>query len=63
MLEGRQTVHFDLKPRDLSMVSELGTPMIAQGKYTVTIGGGQPGTSAPQVSGTFEMQGQIDLPE
>ncbi len=58
-----QTVHFDLKPRDLSMVSELGTPMIAQGKYTVTIGGGQPGTSAPQVSGTFEMNGQIDLPE
>jgi beta-glucosidase len=58
-----QTVHFDLKPRDLSMVSELGTPMIAQGKYTVTIGGGQPGTGAPQVSGTFDMQGQIDLPE
>jgi len=58
-----QTVHFDLKPRDLGMVSELGTPMIAQGKYTVTIGGGQPGTGAPGVSGTFEMQGQIDLPE
>ncbi len=58
-----QTVHFDLKPRDLGMVSELGTPMIAEGKYTVTVGGGQPGTSAPQVSGTFEMQGQIDLPE
>jgi beta-glucosidase len=58
-----QTVHFDLKPRDLSMVSELGTPMIAQGQYTVTIGGGQPGTGAPQVSGTFEMHGQIDLPE
>jgi hypothetical protein len=29
----------------------------------VTIGGGQPGTGAPQVSGTFEMHGQIDLPE
>ena len=58
-----QTVHFDLKPRDLSMVSELGTPMIADGKYTVTIGGGQPGTGAAGVSGTFEMNGQIDLPE
>jgi beta-glucosidase len=56
-------VHFDLKPRDLSMVSELGTPMIADGKYTVTIGGGQPGTGAAGVSGTFEMNGQIDLPE
>ncbi|HWE85195.1 MAG TPA: glycoside hydrolase family 3 C-terminal domain-containing protein [Terracidiphilus sp.] len=58
-----QTVHFELKPRDLGMVSELGTPMIADGKYTVTIGGGQPGTGAAGVSGTFEMKGQIDLPE
>ncbi len=58
-----QTVHFELKTRDLGMVTELGVPIIAGGKYTVTIGGGQPGTGAPGVRGTFEMNGQIDLPE
>jgi beta-glucosidase len=58
-----QTIHFDLKDRDLGMVTESGDPMIAQGKYTVTIGGGQPGAGAPGVSGTFEVQGQVDLPE
>jgi beta-glucosidase len=58
-----QTVHFDLKDRDLGMVSELGDPMIAQGKYTVTVGGGQPGTGAAGVSGNFEVKGQVDLPE
>ena len=29
-----QTVHFDLKPRDLSMVTEAGDPIIAEGQYT-----------------------------
>ena len=58
-----QTVHFDLKDRDMGMVSELGTPMIAQGKYTVTVGGGQPGTGAAGISGNFEVKGQVDLPE
>ena len=37
-----QKVHFDLKPRDLEMVTEDGNPIIAQGDYTISIGGGQP---------------------
>jgi len=56
-------VHFQLKPRDLSMVNEAGSPMIAEGDYTVSIGGGQPGTSAPSVSGKFHIDGREMLPE
>jgi beta-glucosidase len=56
-------VHFELKDRDLGMVSEDGTPMIAAGDYTVSIGGGQPDTAAPGVSGQFHIEGQITLPE
>jgi len=58
-----QKVDFHLNPRDLSMVTELGDIIGAQGKYTVSIGGGQPGTGVPLVSGTFEINGQIILPE
>ncbi|MGA8161059.1 MAG: glycoside hydrolase family 3 C-terminal domain-containing protein [Acidobacteriaceae bacterium] len=58
-----QKVHFDLKKRDLSMVTDLGTPIIAGGDYTISIGGGQPDTEAPGVTGHFHIDGQIDLPE
>ena len=58
-----QKVHFDLKNRDLGIVTEDGNPIIAQGDYTITIGGGQPDTGAPGVSGKFHVDGQIDLPE
>jgi len=58
-----QDVHFELKPRDLSMVSEAGDPMIAEGKYTISIGGGQPGTGAPTAAGTFQVKGAMNLPE
>ena len=58
-----QKVHFDLKDRDLVMVTEDGTPIIAQGNYTVSIGGGQPDTGAPSVSGHFQIDGQLALPE
>ncbi len=58
-----QTVHFDLKARDLSMVSEQGEPIVAEGKYAVSVGGGQPATGAPSVDGTFEVKGTKTLPE
>ncbi|HTW49821.1 MAG TPA: glycoside hydrolase family 3 C-terminal domain-containing protein [Acidobacteriaceae bacterium] len=58
-----QKVHFELKNRDLGMVTAIGQPMIAGGEYTISIGGGQPGTGAPGVEGHFEVEGQIDLPE
>src|SRR5579875_2285280 len=56
-------VAFHLKPRDLSLVTAAGDILIAQGAYTLSIGGGQPGTEAPSVSGRFEVGGQLLLPE
>jgi beta-glucosidase len=58
-----QKVDFHLSPRDLSMVTDLGNIIVAQGKYTLSIGGGQPGTGAASVSRSFEVKGQIMLPE
>ena len=58
-----QKLHFALKDRDLSMVSEAGEPIIAEGKYSVSIGGGQANTGAPTVTGGFEVKGTKTLPE
>ena len=58
-----QTVRFELKPRDLSMVTEKGEPIVAEGAYTVTVGGGQPNTGVPAATGTFNVKGTRTLPE
>jgi beta-glucosidase len=58
-----QAVRFHLNRRDLSMVTAAGDIIIAQGTYTVSVGGGQPGTGAPSVSGDFHVRGRITLPE
>jgi beta-glucosidase len=58
-----QTVHFELRDRDLSMVTEAGAPIVAKGKYSVSVGGGQPNTEAPSVSGTFQVKGTETLAE
>ncbi len=58
-----QKVAFHLESRDLSMVTNTGDIIVAPGKYTVSVGGGQPGTGAPSVSGDMEVNGQILLPE
>ena len=58
-----QKVHFELKDRDLGMVTETGDPIVAPGDYTISIGGGQPDTGAPGVNGHFHVEGQIALPE
>jgi beta-glucosidase len=58
-----EKVSFELKPRDLSMVSEAGEPIIPQGRYSVSVGGGQPQTGAPAVSGAFQVRGELVLPE
>jgi beta-glucosidase len=58
-----EVVRFQLAQRDLSMVTEMGNRIVAAGNYTVSVGGGQPGTGAPSVSGTFQVNGQIQLPE
>ena len=58
-----QKLRFELKERDLSMVSEAGEPMIAEGQYSISIGGGQPDTGAPTVVGRFQVKGTKVLPE
>jgi beta-glucosidase len=58
-----QKLHFELKNRDLGMVTTDGHPIIAKGDYTLSIGGGQPDTGAPVATGHFHIDGQIDLPE
>jgi beta-glucosidase len=58
-----QKLRFELKPRDLSIVTEAGDPTIAEGKYTLSIGGGQPKTGAPVVQKGFEVKGKLVLPE
>ncbi len=56
-------VKFELKPRDLSLVTEAGDPVVAEGEYTLSIGGGQPGTDAPVVAHAFHVKGRLTLPE
>jgi beta-glucosidase len=58
-----QIVRFELKSRDLSMVTEAGEPIVAKGAYTVSVGGGQPNTEAPAVAGSFTIKGTLTLPE
>jgi beta-glucosidase len=58
-----QKVVFELKERDLSMISEVGEPIIAEGKYSVSVGGGQPNTGSPTVAGTFQVKNSKMLPE
>jgi beta-glucosidase len=56
-------VQFKLNARDLSLVDLAGTRWDAAGDYTVTVGGGQPGTSAPMADAHFWISGSHKLPE
>ena len=56
-----QQVHFDLKRRALSMVTENGNPIVAQGDYTVSVGGGQPDTGVQVLTDHFHVNGQVML--
>ncbi len=58
-----QQVHFHLTPRELGMVTEHGDPIVAQGDYTISIGGGQPGTNASDVNKKLHVHGMYALPE
>ena len=59
----KEKVDFHLSPRDLSMVTLDGDVIIAQGKYTMSIGGAQPGNGVASATGNFEINGQVMLPE
>jgi beta-glucosidase len=58
-----EKVQFELQPRDLSMVTEAGDIVVPEGEFQLSIGGGQPGTGAPDVAGTFRVSGSVKLPE
>ncbi|HUV71204.1 MAG TPA: glycoside hydrolase family 3 C-terminal domain-containing protein [Terracidiphilus sp.] len=58
-----EKVRFELNPRAMSMVTEAGAIVVPEGAYTVSVGGGQPGTSAPVVTGSFDVTGTVTLPE
>jgi beta-glucosidase len=56
-------VKLRLEPRDLSYVNESGDRWIAAGDYVISVGGGEPGTPAPQVETQLAIHGQKALPE
>ncbi|MGB7155099.1 MAG: glycoside hydrolase family 3 C-terminal domain-containing protein, partial [Candidatus Acidiferrales bacterium] len=56
-------VQFSLRPRDLSEVDEAGERIIAPGEYTISVGGGQPGSMLPVVESHFTITGARTLPK
>ena len=58
-----QKVHLHLNPRDLGSVTEDGNPVVAEGDYTISVGGGQPDTGAPSVAKHLRVEGRYALPE
>jgi beta-glucosidase len=55
-------VRLTLDPRDLSMVNEEGSRLVAAGDYKLFVGGGQPGTGAPGADLALKIQGEQKLP-
>jgi beta-glucosidase len=45
------------------MVTETGDIIVPAGRYAVSIGGGQPGSGLPFLTGKFSIAGQMHLPE
>jgi len=64
-LEAGEQKHttFTLQSRDLSYVDEWGDRYVGQGGYTITVGGGQPGTAAAKVEAHLLIRGVMKLPE
>jgi beta-glucosidase len=58
-----QRLHFELQPRDLSMVTEDGIPIVADGEYVISVGGGQPNTGVQVLTQPFNVTGKLVLPE
>ena len=55
-------VDFALTPRDLALADADGRMRVSPAGYSVWIGGGQPGTGAPGLSGHFVTRGSLTLP-
>jgi beta-glucosidase len=50
-------------PAISAWVTEAGDIMVPAGRYTISIGGGQPGFGLPTVSGQFTVSGRVKLSE
>lgn len=55
-----KVVTFTLTPRDLAVFTDVDGMAVRPGKVTVAVGGGQPGTGAPSVSGEVEIVGAVN---
>ncbi len=53
----QQTVTFTLTPRQMSLIADDGQRVVEPGVFEVAVGGGQPGTSAPGLIGSFKVVG------
>jgi beta-glucosidase len=58
-----QHVLFTLDARGLSAADSNGDRMVSGGTYVVSVGGGQPGTGAPQSKAEFSIIGEQRLPD
>jgi beta-glucosidase len=54
-------IDFTITPRTLGQVDEQGNRVILPGRYSVSVGGGQPDDST--LTGTFTIAGEKDLPK
>jgi beta-glucosidase len=54
---------FQLTPRDLSMVSAAGDPMVAEGSYQLFVGGAQPSDTRAEAHVDFQIQGTRKIAE
>jgi beta-glucosidase len=54
-------VSLALQPRDLSYVNEVGDRMVGAGDYLISVGGGQPGTSAARAEARLTIRGEQKL--
>jgi beta-glucosidase len=59
----QQHLKLSLQPRDLSYVNEAGDRYVGAGDYVITVGGGQPGTSAAKAEAHLAIRGDQKLPE
>ena len=64
-LKPGMTTHVGLTidARSIAQVDSVGSRVILPGKYTVSIGGSQPGDSTSVQTGTFEVTGKAELPK
>ena len=59
----KRVFRFELSPRDLSSVSPEGEIRALRGRYTVFVGGGQPGSGPAEKQSNFMIDAAMKLPD